>query len=316
MPEAANDNARSTPPIVTRLRRAGRHSDLANLLSYDRPVQADLYPDNDNQLSTDMGVDRVYEIRPTPGEIARAGIDGLRFNKKGHITHWRRADAAGTPVLDKHGREQWFEAFEQYAQPKGKRRKTRAEQAEETAAYLAIPATGTFPERSGYVERGSSGEDFRRQRAARWVHAMGEHCDGRRREIDRLGVGGRHSFETAWSNAGLPPASRLPQYRTGVAAGISWLAGKVRRNPTATPGSFVGAPDAAENAIAAAMDAPKLEAGLGDHAAVLHEALDGLTARQLAAKRGWGNSKSAEQRAVRAQDRALRALAKMQREAA
>ncbi len=62
----ANDNAHTTPPIVTRLRRAGRRSDLANLLGYDRPVQADLYPDNDNHLSRDMGVDSVYEIRPTP----------------------------------------------------------------------------------------------------------------------------------------------------------------------------------------------------------------------------------------------------------
>ena len=69
MNKPANDNAHTTPPIVTRLRRAGRRSDLANLLGYDRPVQADLYPDNDNHLSRDMGVDSVYEIRPTPGEM-------------------------------------------------------------------------------------------------------------------------------------------------------------------------------------------------------------------------------------------------------
>ncbi len=49
-----------TPPIVTRLSRAGRHSDLANLLSYDRP--ADLYPDNDNQPSTDMDRPRAYDL--------------------------------------------------------------------------------------------------------------------------------------------------------------------------------------------------------------------------------------------------------------
>lgn len=256
-----------------------------------------------------MGADSVYEIRPTPNEIARAGLHGLRFNKKGHITHWRRADAAGNPVLDKHGREQWFEAFERYAQPKGKRRKSRAEQAEESAAYLAIPATGAFPQRSSYVERGSFGEAFRRQRAAWWVQAMGANADERRREIDRLGIGGRNTFEQAWCNAGLHLASRLPQYKTGVAAGISWLSGKVRRNATATPGSFVGAPDAAQNAIVAAMDAPRLKASLGEAAAVLDDALDGLTARQIAAKRGWGNRKSAEQRAVRAQDRALGALA-------
>ncbi|WP_441280136.1 hypothetical protein [Bradyrhizobium sp. 63_E2_N1_3] len=316
MPAHANDNSHHTAPIITRLRRAGRRDDLANLLSYDRPVQTDLYPDNDNQLSRDMGVDSVHEIRPTPGEIARAGIDGLRFNKKGQITHWRRADSAGNPVLDKNGREQWFEAFERYAQPKGKRRKTRAEQDEEGAAYLAIPATGSFPERSRYVERGSSGEDYRRQCAAKWVDAMGEFCDTRRREIDRMGLGGGKSFEEAWASAGLYPACRLPQYQTGIAMGVNWLGGKTRRNARATPGSFVGAPDAAENANVAAMDAPKMDAALGDHVAVLHEALDGMSARQIASKRGWGNSKGAEQRAVRAQDRALAALAEVQKQAA
>ncbi|MFK4538030.1 hypothetical protein ABIA00_006213 [Bradyrhizobium ottawaense] len=155
-----------------------------------------------------------------------------------------------------------------------------------------------------------------RQRAATWIDAMGQHCTERRREIDRLGIGGRQSFEAARASAGLYPACRLPQYQTGIAMGVIWLGGKTRRNARATPGSFVGAPDAAENAIAAAMDAPKTEVGLGDHAAVLHEALDGLTAREIASKRGWGNSKGAEQRAVRAQDRALAALAEVQKQAA
>jgi hypothetical protein len=317
-----NDNHRhTTPPIITRLRRAGRQADLANLVAYDQPPQADLYHDNDNRRP-DMGVDAVLQIRPTENEIARAcmksdehGI-GLRFDAKGAITHWRRADAAGNPVLDRRGREQWFEAFERYAQPKGRRRKTRAEQAEDAAAYLAIPSTGAFTPPSTYVERGSEGEDYRRQRATRWVEAMGCYCDQRRQELDRLGVGGRSSFDEAWANAGLYPACRLPQFRIGVAAGISWLAGRVRKSATATAGSFVGAVDAAENALAAAMDRPALVAGLGEHADVLQDSLAGKTARQLAAKRGWGTSKAAEQRAVRAQDRALAALAEAQEQAA
>jgi hypothetical protein len=314
------NNAHTTPPIITRLRRAGRHADLANLAQFDRPVQADIHHDNDNQLSSDMGVDSVYEIRPTPGEIARACINpddiGLRFDAKGAITHWRATDAEGKPSLDKHGREQWFEAFERYAQPKGRRRKSRAEQAEESAAYLAIRATGAFVEASNYVELGSSGKDYWRMRHAHMLAAMTGHNDNRRVEIDRMGVGGRHSFEAAWRNAGLYPACRLPQYRTGVAAGVSWLGGRTRKSATATPGSFVGAPDAAENAIVAALDAPRLAAALGDHSDVLGDALGGMNARQIAAKRGWGSSKAAEQRAVRAQDRALEALAEARRKAA
>ncbi|MCK1279473.1 hypothetical protein IVB46_30055 [Bradyrhizobium sp. 61] len=64
------------------------------------------------------------------------------------------------------------------------------------------------------------------------------------------------------------------------------------------------------------MDAPAVARKLGEHAAVLNEALDGLTARQMAAKRGWGDSKAAEQRAIRAQDRAIEALAAAQNLAA
>lgn len=94
------------------------------------------------------------------------------------------------------------------------------------------------------------------------------------------------------------------------------MAGKVAKNDLATEGSFVGAPDAVENAIIAAIDAPKIVAGLGEHAAVLQDSLDGMTAREIAAKRGWGDGKASEQRAVRAQDRALSALADMQRKAA
>jgi hypothetical protein len=269
-----------------------------------------------------MGVDAVLEIRPTENEIARACMKqgehglGLRFDARGAITHWRRADATGNPVLDKQGRAQWFEAFERYAHPKGSRRKSRAEQAEDAAAYLAIPATGAFTPPSIYVERGSEGEDYQRQRATRWVEAMGCYCDQRRRDIDRMGLGGRHSFEAAWRNAGLPPACRLPQYKTGVAEGISWLAGKTRKSATATAGSFVGAVDAAENAIVAVMDRPALLASLGAHANVLQDSLAGETARQMASKRGWGNSKASEQRAVRLQDKALAALAEAQRKAA
>jgi hypothetical protein len=103
---------------------------------------------------------------------------------------------------------------------------------------------------------------------------------------------------------------------TGIARGATFLAGTFRANKLATPGSFVGASDAVENALVTAIDAPKNEAALGVHAAVLNDSLDGVSARDLAAKRGCGETKSAEQRAVRAQDRALDALAETYRKAA
>jgi hypothetical protein len=132
-------------------------------------------------------------------------------------------------------------------------------------------------------------------------------------EIDRLGVGGAVPFARARANAGLPPANRCP---TGIARGVEFLGFRQHRSATASKGSFVGAFDAVENQIVETMDAPKVEAALGEHAAVLGDSLDGMTARQIAEKRGWGDDKSAEQRAVRAQDRALAALAEVQKRAA
>lgn len=316
-----NDNRHHTAPIVTRLRRAGRLNDLGNLVRFAGPDQPTQHADNDD-VASGFTIDTVYEVRPTEGEIERACMKqdeyglGLRFDAKGAITHWRAHDEDGVPVLDDVGQERWYEAHEGYRQSKGSRRKPLKYLTAEGESHLALPATGKFSERSTYVERGSDGEDYRRQRAATWVQAMGCYSDHRRIEIDRLGVGGKHSFDQAWSNAGLYPACRIPRYQTVVARGAVFLAGKSRGNKLATPGSFVGAPDAFENALAAAIDAPKIQASLGDHAAVLDESLDGATARQIAAKRGWGDSKSAEQRAVRAQDRALAALSDAFKEAA
>jgi hypothetical protein len=269
-----------------------------------------------------FGVDRVYEIRPTEGEIVRACIKqdqhgvGLRFDAKGTITHWRATNAEGNPLLDNDGEEQWFAAREGYRQSKGSRRESQHDLAEENARHIALRGSGGFPERSSYVEHGSSGDDYARMRHATMCHLMVGLYNDRRIEIDRAGVGGRHSFDEAWANAGLFPACRIPRYVTGIARGVTFLAGTTRANKLATPGSFVGASDAVENALVTAIDAPKMEASLGVHAGVLNEALDGMTAREVATKRGWGESKSAEQRAVRAQDRALDALAATYRKAA
>ncbi|MET4251967.1 hypothetical protein [Bradyrhizobium sp. 61] len=314
----ANDNSHHTAPIVTRLRRAGRYGDLGNLVRFAGPDQVSQHADNDD-VAEGYAIDTVYEIRPTEGEIERAcmkqdvhGI-GLRFDSRGRITAYRVHDASGDPILDNQGEERWFPAREGYRQSKGARRKSQIELAEESAQHLSLRGSGGFPERSSYVERGSGGDDAWRMRHARMCDLIAGLYNGRRSEIDRLGIGARASFEAARSAVGMDPAERGP---TVVARGAVFLAGKTRRNVLAAEGSFVGAPDAAENAIVAAMDAPAVARKLGEHAAVLNEALDGLTARQMAAKRGWGDSKAAEQRAIRAQDRAIEALAAAQNLAA
>jgi hypothetical protein len=205
---------------------------------------------------------------------------------------------------------------ELFRQQKGKRRKTEMERQSDNARHLALPATGTFPPPLPRSATPSAGEDYRRLRAAHWVRAMGPANDNQRQEIDRLGVGSRHSFEEAWNNAGLYPACRLPRFMTAIAPGTEFLGFRIHRSATASKGSFVGAFDAVENQIVETMDAPKVEAALGEHAAVLEDSLNGMTARQIASERGWGDDKSAEQRAVRAQDRALAALSQVQKRAA
>lgn len=313
-----NTNGRSTAPIFTRLRRAGRYADLGNLVRFAGPDQISQHADNDD-VASGFAVDTVYEIRPTEGEIERAcmkqGVHGigLRFDPRGRITAYRVHNVDGDPVLDEDGNERWFPAREGYRQSKGRRRISQADLAAQSSQHLSLRGSGGFPERSGYVERGSGGEDARRMRHAHMCEQIAGLYNARRLEIDRLGIGARASFNAARRAAGLAPAERCP---AAVAPGAVFLAGKTRRNALAAEGSFVGAPDAVENTIAATLDAPAVGRQLGEHAAVLNDAMDGLTARQIAAKRGWGDSKSAEQRAVRAQDRALEALADVQRRAA
>lgn len=61
-----------------------------------------------------------------------------------------------------------------------------------------------------------------------------------------------------------------------------------------------------------AMDAPRVQASLGEHFAVLEASLEGLTARQIADTKGWGRGKAGERKAVAAQDNALEALAALE----
>jgi hypothetical protein len=58
------------------------------------------------------------------------------------------------------------------------------------------------------------------------------------------------------------------------------------------------------------MDAPKIDTALGEHGRILDMSIAGMTAKQIAAGLGWGETKQAERKAVAAQDAALAALEK------
>ena len=275
-------------------------------------------PANDNEVGNTQ-IDRIVEIRPSPDEIVRhAAKDAIRARDGyGPITPQEldapmrarlRLDARAQITQWLGGDNRWHDTAELFRQPKGKRRKTDEERQADNERHLAIRGSGGFPPASTYRERGSGGEDYRRNRAAYWAQTLSACNDNRRREIDRLGVGGGHAFVEARSNAGLASAER---YQRGVARGAEFMGYRQHRNVTATPGSFVGPASGPRDALVAALDAPRVTATLAAHAAVLEASMDGLTAREIAAANGWANTKAGERKAVAAQDNALEALAKL-----
>jgi hypothetical protein len=313
MPKHANDNVPSSGqaiPIAIRLARAGRTVDLERLIEYGRvPTSVTWLSAEGNlpEVGSKPQADRVTEIKPNDkGEMERIvklmaeGKEAIKTNAKGHITHWIGADGRFRPVA------------ELYRQAKGKRRKSEQERQDDNARHLAIRGSGGFPERCQRSAVPSEGEDFRRLRAAHWAVAMGVANDNARADIDRAGAGTGIDFDAAWSGAGLYPACRIPRHITVIARGAEFLAYRIHSNPCATPGSFVGAPDAVENQIIATIDAPRVDAALGEHAQVLDMSIAGKTAREIASESGFGNTKAGERRAVKAQDAALMALASLE----
>jgi len=318
----ANDNNPRTgaTPLGTRLARAGRYDDLRRLISYGRaPVSV-------TWLSADGGLpeagaalpDRVTEIRPSPDEIVRLAVQAaiaargdvgpitpaeldaaaaktVRRDKRGRIAEWRGSDG------------KWRPAAELFRQPKGRRRKTETERADDNARHLSLRGSGGFPEPMQRSAVPSEGEDYTRLRAAHWLAA---NDNKNRAELTCRGLSGQHPFDQAWRNAGLPPACRLPRFMTGIARGAEFLGYRMHRSATASKGSFVGARDAAECQLVETMDAPKIDAVLGEHGRILDMSIAGMTAKQIAAGLGWGETKQAERKAVAAQDAALAALEK------
>ena len=315
LPETRQRPAGATP-LGSRLYRERRADDLRRYISYGRVTavpswlsaegplpEGRMVMDGDPEGGAVMQADLVTEIKPGLGEIKRisewmaAGEEGVRTNSQGHVVEWRGADGKFRPVA------------ELTRQSKGKRRKTLEEVARDNARHLSLRGSGGFPEPAKHSTMQSEGADYWRLRHAAMLQAINAGNDNRRQEIDRLGVGSRTGFDEAWVNAGLPPASRLPAFVTGIARGAEFMAFSVHSNPRAMQGGVEGGHDLVERQIIETIDAPKVDAALGEHVRVLDLSAAGLTARKIAVELGLGDTKAAERRVVAAQDEALAALA-------
>lgn len=290
-------------PLFTRLARAGRFEDIRLLAAY---VRARRNVANDNVLPAagEQGADSIMVVRPTVEEIARAGEEGLRFDKRGRLVAWRLTDASGKPILDKRGNERWLRPIDCYKQPRGARRKTVADRQAEDAAYaerlMSLRGITPFPDPWVVDARYASyGGFFGRLRTAYDELVRAGIPSSLREFLAVYSVDGTRTLEQA---AAANPQARVMRGRTVIAHGADFLAGKTDKSGTSSPGSYVGAPDAAENAMIAAFDAEAAGAIAGD---VLDMALAGHTAREIAVSNGRKSNKGGEEWAVREMDRAI-----------
>jgi hypothetical protein len=287
-------------PLFTRLARAGRLDDLKFLAEY---VKARSGVANDNvELTDDMGVDSVIDVRPTENEIMRAcmnpdanGNVGLRYDSRGRLIAWRQTDAKGDPVLDDSGEERWFPPSERYRQPRGARRVPQKDMSKQSAAHaaalLSLSVSGTLPPACVPDSRyPSAGAIYSRIHAAHTAMLQHGVFSAARRLLVSLKVDGGHTLAQA---ARANPRASAKRGRTVVAYGAEFISGRTDSGGTATEGSFVGAPDAMERALVAAMDARTVPVS-----EVLEMALAGSTAREIAVAQGYGGTKQAERKAV------------------
>lgn len=297
--------------LIARLIRLGRHDDARFLVDLAKARSAVA---NDNVAAGDIGVDTAMVFRPTVEEIRRASIKtkdgkpdptgeiGLRFSAKGELTEWRVAEADGTPRLGKDGEEIWLKPVERYRQPKGKRRRTSATLSFDNNAHgswlLSLRGTGKMPPAWIPDTRYASAcRLLARLTAAMIGYAMSSRL---RDDLRAHGVDGEHTLEQC---AKANPQATVRRCKPGMAWKVDFLCGKPDANPMATEGSFVGAPDAAELTMIAAIDANGQSVP-----AVLDMALAGMTMREIAAANGWGNTKHAERKAVAEVDAAIAEL--------
>lgn len=297
--------------LIARLIRLGRHDDARFLVDLAKARSAVA---NDNVPDGDLGADTAMVFRPTVEEIRRASIKtrdgkpdttgeiGLRFSAKGELAEWRVAESDGTPRLGKDGEEIWLKPVERYRQPKGKRRRTSAALSADNNAHgswlLSLRGTGKVPPAWIPDTRYASACRL----LARLTAAMiGYAAPSRLRDDLRAhGVDGEHTLEQC---AAANPQAAVQRYKPGMAWKVDFLCGKPDANPMATEGSFVGAPDAAEVTMIAAIDANGQSVP-----AVLDMALAGMTMREIAAANSWGDTKHAERKAVAEVDAAIAEL--------
>jgi hypothetical protein len=81
-------------------------------------------------------------------------------------------------------------------------------------------------------------------------------------------------------------------------------------------GGVEGGHDLVERQIVETIDAPRIDVALGEHAKILDQSIVGMTAREITATMGWGNTKQGERKTMAAQDAALAALADVENLAA
>lgn len=308
--------------LFARLIRLGRQDDaefLANIVKARAAVANDNVP-----VADGMGVDSEMVMRPTIEEIRRAAIPvkdgrpdpsgtvGLRVDAKGQITEYRAAAGDGTPLLNKEGEEFWLKPKDGYKKPKGSRRKTSKALAADNNAHgswlLSLRGTGSIP--PAWVP------DTRYPSACRVLARLTAAMVGyvvpskMRAVLARHGVDGTKTLQQCSLRN---PQADVARCDKGVAWKVDFLCGKPDTNAMATEGSFVGAPDAAEMAMIAAIDTGAAAERMAD---VLDMALAGMTMREIAAAKGRKPTKGGEEWAVRAVDRAIADLKNLHRNAA
>ncbi|MBZ9600499.1 hypothetical protein [Phyllobacterium chamaecytisi] len=112
-------------PTATRYIRAGDETRAESLAKYAAANDNSVAPPiatnhNSPELLSEMGVERIYKIRPTVNEVTNAGKDGIQFDSKGRLTKWRSSDG------------KWRNPWEEYRKPKGvAMHKSKDEQLEE-----------------------------------------------------------------------------------------------------------------------------------------------------------------------------------------
>lgn len=310
-------NKSNSGRLYTRLIRLGRQDDAAFLLRFAIARNAAA---NDNVPVADgMGVDSEMVMRPTVEEIRRASIPvrdgkaspdgeiGLRFDSKGKLTEYRAAAEDGTPLLNKEGGEFWLKPIDGYKKPKGSRRKTSKALAVDNNAHgswlLSLRGLAKMPAKWIPDTRYPSfGVDFDLLKAMYDKFLRRAQKSENRDYLAWHDVDGPKTLEQCRV---ANPRAIVTRCKPGMAWKVDFLCGKPDVSGTATEGSFVGAPDAAETTMISAMDANAAKVG-----AALDMAMAGSTFREIAAAHGHNDNKGGEEWAVRAVDREIVELKK------